>query len=106
MGIRDYMTPASKEIFRRIGEPGTYQAPSAPSLVDSYFIVSEGAEVLGDIGQVVARRDEMSILTEDIPAPLKEGLVNCGPEGAKKNWRLKEKLYRDGYYERWVVKNE
>lgn len=93
------MVAGSREIFSRLGDPATYSHDGidTPTVV----ILRENIQILGEFGTVVGFRDEVSLLLEDVPSPQRTATV------VVVNGRtvtLVEKVIRDGYYERWVVK--
>ena len=99
MGIKDLMVAGSREIFSRLGGPATYSHGGLDT--ETVVIHRENIQILGEFGTVVGFRDEVSLLLEDIPSPQRNAVVSLvnGP-----TLTLVEKVVRDGYYERWVVK--
>jgi hypothetical protein len=108
------MVKATRNIFTRLGKAGEYVGPEAIPLppVPSLFILSLGQEIVGELGQVTGVRDEISIITEDIPSPRIKGKVTIPgpdpelPEVGETTWTLVARLHRDGYYEKWIVRED
>lgn len=101
MGMQELMASGSREIFSRLGSPAAYSEGTFGP-VDTVVIIRENVQVLGDFGQVVGARDEVSLLLQDIPTPRRNGVIIRASDS--KIYTLVEKLVRDGYYEKWVVK--
>lgn len=74
--------------------PGTARTPCRVR-------VDRGTQVLGEFGQVIARRDEIAFLIEDIdPAPTARGTVLV--DGV--TYMLTDKVSEDESETRWVVR--
>jgi hypothetical protein len=102
----------TRDIFTRLGKAGTYQAPGKGSPVPSLFIFKLGQEVIGELGQVTGVRDEVSIITEDIQRPERNGVISIlnsvDPDTQEEiydTYDLVSRIFRDGFYEKWVVRS-
>lgn len=114
MAVRSRMVKATRNVFTRLGKAGVYSGPpSNPgSPVPSIFILSLGQEIIGELGQVTGVRDEASLITEDISHPLRDGTIYLPgpvaetPTVGEETWTLVSRIFRDGYYEKWVVRKD
>ena len=85
-----------------LGNTGHYTAPGANFDVPVRGYLDRNVQVLGEFGQVVARRDELSILLEDVPEPAGKGRVYLPGEAT--TYSLVEEIGNDGSLSRWAVR--
>lgn len=85
-----------------LGNTGHYTAPGANFDVPVRCYLDRNVQVLGEFGQVVARRDELSILLEDVPAPAGKGRVYLPDEAT--TYMLTDEINNDGSLSRWAVR--
>lgn len=99
--FRDEMNRATDLIFERMGDPGTYTDPGFSA--SGIFILRKSVQIVGDLGEAIGRRDELSIRNKVVPIPLRNGVVAFDVESGLGSYQLKKKLSNDGYYQIWVV---
>ena len=85
-----------------LGNTGHYTAPGANFAVPVRGYLDRNVQVLGEFGQVVARRDELSLLLEDVPDPAGKGRVYLPDEGI--TYMLTDEISNDGSLSRWAVR--
>lgn len=85
-----------------LGNTGHYTAPGANFDVPVRFYLDRNVQVLGEFGQVVARRDELSLLLEDVADPAGKARVYLPSEGG--TYSLVEEISNDGSLSRWAVR--
>lgn len=87
-----------------LAELGAYLPPNSipgTAATPCRVTVDRGTQVLGEFGQVIARRDEIEFLLEDIiPPPTSKGTVLVGGI----NYMLTDKVSEDESKSRWVVR--
>lgn len=113
---RDAFRQLDADIFEALAdvpgmrcERGKYTAPGSNLAIDCRLYLDEGAQALGDFGQVIGRRDEMRILTGD-GLDLRQGgrvfIENVPDSGVGETWQLDKSLgIDDGSISGWVVRH-
>jgi hypothetical protein len=90
-----------------LADVGFYTAPGANVATPGVRIyIDRGVQPVGEFGQAVERRDEMSILLADAsPDPKGRVFVESAPgSGVGEVWTLVKNVYDDGSVSRWVVR--
>lgn len=85
-----------------LGNSGHYTAPGANFDVPVRCYVDRNVQVIGEFGQVVARRDEVTILLEDVATPAGKGRIYLADEAI--TYVLGDELTNDGSLSRWSVR--
>lgn len=89
-----------------MADAGHYTASGANVDTPVRIYFDRDAQVLGEFGQVVARRIEIGLLLADVPAPVKGGRVYVPAEDA--TYQLVDQPdgagIDDGSLSRWVVR--
>ncbi len=84
-----------------LGNTGHYTAPGANFDQPVRCYLYRAVQVLGEFGQVIGRRDEIAILSEDVAA-VGKGRVLLPDESV--TVELGDKVSDDGSMTRWVVR--
>lgn len=105
MSFHNDMRIATRSTFQALGAEGSYLEGAGPAIDPVLVIVNIGVAVLGEMGEVVGRKDQVKLLVEDVVRGKRNAIVTSSDHPGKQ-FKLVSLEYTDGFYERWNVGTE